>query len=334
MSRSHSTKATYVCYLSSHHRLSLMVSVMCPQCDRRCKSLGGLKRHQNSIHRDDPRLAIPVTELQRFYHPNLSGTYEILNITLFSLSVGQRCDKRGVFVPPNIPPEVPIVKPGDDWSPFTSRAGFELAEFMFTEAELSQKKIDKLLELWAATLVPHGDSPPITNHRNLHQQIDEIELGTVEWENARLRYKGPLPQTTRPPEWKTAEYDVWYRNPREVIKSILASPDLDGHVDYVAYQEFNAEQRQYGNFMSGDWSWRQSVRFNPPYILAGFVTLFHRTSLHRTLQPMVPCSFQSSLGPTKRQSLSPLARMNFTPYTFQSAMFKITSAVHTRMLWY
>ena len=132
---------------------------------------------------------------------------------------------------------------------------------MFTDAELSQKKIDKLLELWAATLVPHGDSPPIASHRNLHQQIDAVELNNVLWESACLRYEGPLPRTTRHPEWKTAGYEVWYRDPRQVIKNILASPDLDGHIDYVAYQEFNGEKRQYSNLMSGNWSSRQSVRF-------------------------------------------------------------------------
>jgi len=166
-----------------------------------------------------------------------------------------------VLIPPNTLPEVPTVKADDDWSPFASRAGFELAEFAFIDAELSQKKIDKLLELWAATLVPHNDSPPITNHRDLHQQIDAVKLGNIPWENACLRYEGPLPRAVRPPEWKTVGYDVWYRDPRQMIKNILASPDLEGHVDYVAYQEFNGDKRQYNNLMSGNWSWRQSVRF-------------------------------------------------------------------------
>ncbi|KAF9642382.1 hypothetical protein BDM02DRAFT_3071338, partial [Thelephora ganbajun] len=59
----------------------------------------------------------------------------------------------GAPIPPNTPPEVLTIKADDDWSPFRSRAGFELAEFMFTDTELSLGKIDKLLELWAATLV-------------------------------------------------------------------------------------------------------------------------------------------------------------------------------------
>ena len=229
-----------------------MISFMCPQCGRRCKSLSGLTRHRNSAHGSDPRLNIPVTELRRIYHPNLNGTYSALIVTLFSFFEGQRCDQRGTFLPPEAPPEPPTTKADDDWSPFTSRVGFELAEFLFAEAELSQKKIDKLLELWAATLAPHGDSPPIIDHQDLHRQIDAIGLGDVQWESASLKYNRPLPKTTRSPEWMTTEYDVWFRDPREVVKNILASPDFEGQIDYVAYQEFDGEQRQYGNVMSGD----------------------------------------------------------------------------------
>ena len=155
-------------------------------------------------------------------------------------------------------------------------------EFLFTEAELSQKKIDKLLELWAATLVPHGDTPPITTHQDLHRQIDTLELGNVRWENAPLKYDGPIPKTTRVPEWMTREHDVWYRNPREVIKNMLASTDFDGHIDYAAYQEFNGEKRQYGNMMSGDWSWRQSVRPAHSRFSLNITNLFVRTQLLRT----------------------------------------------------
>ena len=173
----------------------------------------------------------------------------------------RRCDRNGVFLPPNTPPELPTPKSENDWSPFTSRAGFELADFLFTDAQLSQKKINHILELWAATLVPHNDSAPIASHLDLHRQIDAINLGDVQWEHNYLKYKGPLPPATHHPEWKTAEYDVWYRDPRQTIKNILERPDFDGHVDYAAYQEFNGEKRQYGNMMSGDWAWRQSVRF-------------------------------------------------------------------------
>ena len=255
------TRCPFRCSLSPDP-LSLMVSFTCPQCGRTCRNLSGLTQHQNSAHGEHAGLSIPVSELRRNHHPYLNGTYNAFDIPLsYTLPPGRRCDKNGVFVSPNAPPELPTPKAEDDWSPFASRAGFELADFLFTDAELSQRKINYILELWAATLVPHNDSAPITNHLNLHRQIDAIGLGNIQWEHEYLKYKGPLPTTTRHPEWKTAEYDVWYRDPREVIKNILARPDFDGHVDYGAYQEFDNEKRQYGNMMSGDWAWRQSVRF-------------------------------------------------------------------------
>lgn len=150
-------------------------------------------------------------------------------------------------------------KANNDWFPFKSQVAFELTECLYTKAELSQRKIDKLLELWAATLVLFGHDPPILNHQHLHQQINAIKVGDVKGENTTLKYDGPLPITTHPPEWMTTEYDVWHRNPHKVIKNVLANPNLNNHVDYAAYQEFNDEKRQYGNMMSGDWVWRQSV---------------------------------------------------------------------------
>ena len=188
--------------------------------------------------------------------------YSAINITPFLFSTGQRCDRHGIPVLPGTPPEVQTINANNDWSPFGSRVGFKLAEFMFADAQLSRRKIKKLLELLAAALVPHGDSPPITNRQDLHWQIDAIKLGNVQWESTCIKYNGPCPEVTCPPEWKTAEYEVWHRNLREVIKHILSNADFDGHIDYVAYQEFDGEKRQYSNMMSGDWASRQSVCFS------------------------------------------------------------------------
>ena len=264
------TKLVLLHFPSIPHLFPPMVSFTCPQCGRTCRNLSGLRQHENSAHGGHAGLSVPVASLQRNYHPNLNGTYKSFGIPLFSpLLAAQRCDRNGAFIPPNTSPELTTPKAENDWSPFTSRVGFELADFLFTDAELSQKKINHILELWAATLVPHSDSAPIANHLDLHWQIDAISLGDVWWEHDYLKYKGPLSAVTHHPEWKTAEYDIWYRDPRQVIKSILARPDFDGHVDYAAYQEFNNGGRQYGNMMSGDWTWRQSVRFT-------FLTSFPR----------------------------------------------------------
>lgn len=135
-----------------------------------------------------------------------------------------------------------------------------MANFIFTEAELSRKKTDHLLELWAATLNHQGIPSPIQDHRDLLRQIDLIPLGNVAWESFHIQYDGPLPETGQPPEWMVTEYDVWFRDPREVIKGILANPEFDGHMDYSAYRESENSRRRYSNMMSGDWAWRQSVR--------------------------------------------------------------------------
>ena len=92
--------------LSQHHNLPPMLSFVCPQCGRRCKNFSGLTRHRNSAHKDDSRLAIPITELRRVYHPNLDGTYNPLHITLFLLSL-----KAGpVIAMEHSSPQVPHLK--------------------------------------------------------------------------------------------------------------------------------------------------------------------------------------------------------------------------------
>ena len=179
--------------------------------------------------------------------------------TCYHTLVAKRCNERGEFLTSSVPPASPEIQPMTDWFPFDSHIGFELADFIFADAELSKKKTDRLLELWAATLIPHGVPPPISNHADLLRQIDSIPLGNVPWECFSMCYDGPLPESNRPPEWMTTEYEFWFRNPREVVKGILANPEFDGHVDYSAYREFEDSRRRYDNMMSGDWSWRQSV---------------------------------------------------------------------------
>lgn len=174
-------------------------------------------------------------------------------------SIAERCNEHGEFLTSDAPLAPPVTRSETDWFPFNSRTGFELADFIFTNAELSKKKVNHLLELWAATLVPHGLVPPISDHADLLRQIDSIPLGDVPWECFCLSYDGPPHESPRPPEWKITEYEVWFRDPRKVIKAILGNSEFNGHIDYSAYQEFEGSQRQYRDMMSGDWAWRQSV---------------------------------------------------------------------------
>ena len=55
-------------------------------------------------------------------------------------------------------------------------------------------------------------------------------------------------------------YDVWYCDPRVVIKNILLNTDFNGEVDYAPHHDFLEDGScRYKNFMSGDWAWEQAV---------------------------------------------------------------------------
>ena len=128
------------------------------------------------------------------------------------------------------------------------------------------------MDLWGATLLPHGGSPPFANYSDLYQTIDSTELGGAPWQNFAITYQGEHPEVSAP-EWMTSSYEVWFRDPHVLIKDIVANPDYKGHVDYVPTQEFDAtDDRQYHNFMSGDWVWEQAVR------ISVFIGLF--SSIH------------------------------------------------------
>ncbi|KAF9790606.1 hypothetical protein BJ322DRAFT_1104263 [Thelephora terrestris] len=215
---------------------------ICEGCGKVCKSRGGLTKH-SSTHNRHPCVGKSHNNFRRTYHPRLDG---------------RPCRRDGEFLPPGTPPTPPPSKPDDDWSPFTSRAGFELAEIFYTTAALSNDTIDRILDIWAATLVPHNDSAPITDHHNLHSTIDAIKLGHVPWQSYTARYNGLRPEDGPTPEWMTTDYQVWYRDPRKVIHAIFSNPDLVDGIDYVPYREFDLNgKRRYCDFMSANWAWKQ-----------------------------------------------------------------------------
>ena len=223
------------------------------------KSVRRLNQH-SAIHRRSTQLANPVQGFHRDYHPLLNGNHPfstLHNIMLTNLQ-GAPCD-HGNFLPLDSPPTPPPPKSSDDWTPFASRAGFELAEILYLKAHLSQSIINQLLDIWSATLVPHGDLPPIADHQELHAQIDAIGLGNVPWKSYTAQYQWLLPKSGPIPEWMKTEYQLWYRDPRQVIHHILANPEFASGIDYAPHCDFQDGKQQYRDFMSGDWSWEQCV---------------------------------------------------------------------------
>lgn len=108
-------------------------------------------------------------------------------------------------------------------------------------------------------MVPYDASPPILDHNDLHSTIDVIKLGRIPWKSYTVQYNGFRPENAPTPKWMTVKYQLWYRDPREVIHSLFANPDLADGIDYVPYRDFKDGKRRYCDFMSGDWAWRQCV---------------------------------------------------------------------------
>ncbi|KAI6129665.1 hypothetical protein EDD16DRAFT_1515695 [Pisolithus croceorrhizus] len=84
----------------------------------------------------------------------------------------QKCDVCGQFLPDDAPPPQCAEKAQDDWIPYCNQLEFELANFLFTHAEMPAKKIDVLLDIWATSLLGLGGQPPFMNHADLYSVID------------------------------------------------------------------------------------------------------------------------------------------------------------------
>lgn len=122
---------------------------------------------------------------------------------------------------------------------------------------MSAGDIDTLLELWATTLLASDSMPPFANHRDLYKTIDNARVGDVPWENFNVQYDGPLPE--EPPSWMVNQFEVWYRNPRDVINNMLANTDFANEMDTAPFREYTTNgDRRYQHFMSGDWAWNQA----------------------------------------------------------------------------
>ncbi|KAI5983739.1 hypothetical protein F5J12DRAFT_907985 [Pisolithus orientalis] len=181
----------------------------------------------------------------RNYHPNLTG---------------QPCDSSGNPLPVGQSSlQTPSEKQPNDWSPYSSHLEFELADFLFTHSQMSAANINKLLDLWNATLLGTGSQPVFKDSTEMYKTFDRTILGDVQWENFCISYTGKQP-TDNVPSWMNAVYDIWFWDPKDVICNMLSQPDFLRDMDYRPFREYESmtDKRQWEDFMSGDWVWTQA----------------------------------------------------------------------------
>lgn len=186
--------------------------------------------------------------------------YEYLNEPLMILQ-GIPCDEDGIAVPEGTPPPPRETDNGaKDWTPYENRPQFEFADYIYTKNQTSAGGIDQLLNIWAATLVGTDLEPPFLDHNDLYHTIDSTPVGDIAWESFKLKYDGELPDDDIP-AWMEAKHEVWFRDPRLLVRNILANADFNGEIDISPFQEYDADDNhRYQNFMSGNWAWKQAIR--------------------------------------------------------------------------
>ena len=75
-----------------------------------------------------------------------------------------------------------------------------MAEFLFSQCQMSVLKMDALLDLWASSFYPYQAQPPFSNHCHLYQTIDATTIGNVKWQCFSAGYTGEIP-SVNPPPW-------------------------------------------------------------------------------------------------------------------------------------
>lgn len=212
-------------------------------------------------------------------------------------------DSEGNPVPPGARPAARTAEP-NEWTS-EEKHQFKTADFTYRKASLSGPLIDELLELWEESLEEHGASAPFASHTELYAFIDSIKHGDAPWYCLLARWTGPIEENA--PSWKRREYPVLYRDTDVVCTNMLDSPTFANGFDTVPYVEVNRDdQRQWGDFMSGNFAYNQAVHPLPFSVLLH--VLIHRRRQGYTMtipQPKARCTVPLFSAATRRLFPSP-----------------------------
>ncbi|KAI6155928.1 hypothetical protein BKA82DRAFT_101161, partial [Pisolithus tinctorius] len=124
--------------------------------------------------------------------------------------------------------------------------------FIFTCNQMPQAQVDTLMQLWATSMLPHGDCAPFSDHVDLCQVIDAILHGDIPWKSMQVEFSGGVLEHGVPC-WMKTSCDIWLHDPNAVIETLLSNPDFNDPFDYVPYCEFKPlGECCWENMMSGN----------------------------------------------------------------------------------
>ena len=164
-------------------------------------------------------------------------------------------------MPANAPPPAWEQHALNDFAPFKSKEGFLLADLLFRRNEMPHGQINDLMQYWAKTLPPDSE-PPFASADDLYETIDSSHLGDIPWQSFSASYQAKEDEQLDDMPWNLKTYDIWYRDPREVLKRQLSNWDFATEMDFSTKKVLDAKTgiRRFQDFMSGEWAWEQSVR--------------------------------------------------------------------------
>lgn len=201
------------------------------------------------------------------FPPNIEWYAQISPFLFCSyMTTAQPCDEDGFFLQaPSDSTSLSAPLSQDnwhihDWSPFEDHLTFDWAYYHYMNLQSSAAEIVEGLNLWSATCIKHSSTvgAPWRNAKEMYATIDSIKTGALPFKTFTFQYTGPKPLT--PPRWMEQVYELNTRDVLEVIREQLATPDFNGHIDYIPYKEFNGKgERVWSNLMSGQWAFMQAV---------------------------------------------------------------------------
>ena len=146
-------------------------------------------------------------------------------------STGCPCNPTGNFLPDSTPLLPWNNGATHDFAPYASRESYQLADLLFRCNQMPQNQINDLLQIWARTLPPDCD-PPFANAQDLYATIDATTLGDIPWKSFSVSFPQADEENVGSP-WKLKSYDVWFRDPRQMLEMQLGRRDFAGEMDFA-----------------------------------------------------------------------------------------------------